>query len=109
MALLHQATLESRRRSNSFRRGFPHQPWLGDANASTVEAVGAYRFDDPDGEVGMEARTYFGRQTITSFKSPSRIEVRPLTAPSRYSWVQLSIPFSVNAGYVATPAATRCT
>ncbi|MDQ6837112.1 MAG: hypothetical protein M3137_01890 [Actinomycetota bacterium] len=30
------------------------QPWLGDANASTLEAVGAYRFDDPDGAVGLE-------------------------------------------------------
>lgn len=32
----------------------PHQPWLGDADASTVEVAGAYRFDDPDGEVGIE-------------------------------------------------------
>jgi hypothetical protein len=30
------------------------QPWLGDTDASTFEPVGAYRFDDPEGEVGLE-------------------------------------------------------
>jgi Maltokinase N-terminal cap domain len=32
----------------------PQQPWLGGADATTVETVGSYRFDDPSGEVGME-------------------------------------------------------
>ncbi len=32
----------------------PAQPWLGHTDASTLEAVGAYRFDDPEGEVGIE-------------------------------------------------------
>ena len=32
----------------------PHQPWLGGADASTLTRLGSYRFDDPDGEVGME-------------------------------------------------------
>lgn len=36
------------------RAWVPTQPWLADVDASTVEAVGAYRFDDPDGEVGIE-------------------------------------------------------
>jgi hypothetical protein len=30
----------------------PTQPWFGDASA--LRLVGAYRFDDPDGAVGME-------------------------------------------------------
>ena len=32
----------------------PDQPWLGGADASTLTRVGSYRFDDPDGEVGIE-------------------------------------------------------
>jgi hypothetical protein len=32
----------------------PSQPWLGDADTSSLEVLGAYRFDDPDGEVGIE-------------------------------------------------------
>jgi hypothetical protein len=32
----------------------PHQSWLGGADASTLTRLGSYRFDDPDGEVGME-------------------------------------------------------
>jgi len=32
----------------------PHQPWLGGADASSLTKLGSYRFDDPDGEVGME-------------------------------------------------------
>jgi hypothetical protein len=30
------------------------QPWRGDSDASTFEPAGAYRFDDPEGEVGVE-------------------------------------------------------
>jgi hypothetical protein len=32
----------------------PQQPWHGGADATIVETVGSYRFDDPDGEVGIE-------------------------------------------------------
>jgi hypothetical protein len=32
----------------------PAQPWIGDADAAGIEALGAYRFDDPDGAVGIE-------------------------------------------------------
>ena len=32
----------------------PHQPWTGGADTSTLTKLGSYRFDDPDGEVGME-------------------------------------------------------
>lgn len=32
----------------------PAQPWIGDVHSAGIEAVGAYRFDDPDGEVGIE-------------------------------------------------------
>ena len=32
----------------------PHQPWTGGADTSRLTRLGSYRFDDPDGEVGME-------------------------------------------------------
>jgi hypothetical protein len=32
----------------------PNQPWLGGADASTLTPLGSFRFDDPDGEVGIE-------------------------------------------------------
>jgi hypothetical protein len=53
VALLYQATLTPSK-IELLQAWVPHQPWLGDADATTVEVVGAYRFDDPDGEVGIE-------------------------------------------------------
>jgi hypothetical protein len=53
VALLYQATLTPAK-IEILRAWVPHQSWIGDADASTVGAVGAYRFDDPDGEVGIE-------------------------------------------------------
>lgn len=32
----------------------PQQPWLGGVDASNLTELGSYRFDDPDGEVGIE-------------------------------------------------------
>ena len=32
----------------------PHQPWARGADASALTRLGSYRFDDPDGEVGVE-------------------------------------------------------
>ena len=63
MALLYQATVAPSK-IELLLAWVPTQPWLGDVDASTVEAVGAYRFDDPDGEVGIEThllRTADGR------------------------------------------------
>jgi hypothetical protein len=53
MAVLYQATLTPSK-IELLQAWVPRQPWLGGADATTLEAVGAYRFDDPDGEVGME-------------------------------------------------------
>jgi len=53
MAVLYQATLVPPK-IELLQAWIPHQPWLGDADASAVKVVGAYRFDDPDGEVGIE-------------------------------------------------------
>lgn len=53
MALLHEATLTPSK-IEILRAWVPRQSWFGDANVSTLEVVGAYRFDDPEGEVGIE-------------------------------------------------------
>jgi hypothetical protein len=53
MALLHQATLTPSK-LELLRDWLPSQPWFrGEAGAELIQ-VAAYRFDDPDGEVGVE-------------------------------------------------------
>jgi hypothetical protein len=53
MAILHQAQLTPSK-IDLLSAWIAAQPWLGGADASSLEAIGAYRFDDPDGEVGIE-------------------------------------------------------
>ncbi|MFC9761785.1 hypothetical protein [Rhodococcus jostii] len=53
MALIHHAQL-SPSKAEMLADWVPRQPWIGSADASSVEVVGAYRFDDPAGEVGIE-------------------------------------------------------
>jgi Maltokinase N-terminal cap domain len=53
VAVIYQATLVPSK-IELLQGWVPDQPWLGDADASAVELAGAYRFDDPDGEVGIE-------------------------------------------------------
>jgi hypothetical protein len=63
VAVLYEATLIPSK-IDLLRAWVATQPWLGDADTSAIEAVGAYRFDDPDGEVGVEThllRTPEGR------------------------------------------------
>jgi Maltokinase N-terminal cap domain len=54
MALLYQATL-SPTKMELLQAWVPTQPWSGGSDGSAeLESVGAYRFDDPEGEVGVE-------------------------------------------------------
>jgi hypothetical protein len=53
MAILHRATLAPTK-TELIAAWLPHATWF-DGEASTVEPVGAYRFDDPAGEVGIES------------------------------------------------------
>jgi len=52
MALFHRATLTPTK-AELIATWAPTQPWGPPADA-TMEVIGAYRFDDPDGRVGME-------------------------------------------------------
>src|SRR4051794_28839888 len=49
MALIHRATIRPTK-AELLSTWVPTQPW----GESELELVGAYRFDDPDGEVGIE-------------------------------------------------------
>jgi len=52
MAIIHQAQLQPTK-LELLRGWLPRQPWfMGDAAA--LDKVGAFRFDDPEGEVGVE-------------------------------------------------------
>ncbi|WP_432519155.1 CG0192-related protein [Kineococcus sp. SYSU DK006] len=53
MAVHHPATIVPTK-LQLLQAWVPHQPWIGGADASTLIELGSYRFDDPDGEVGVE-------------------------------------------------------
>ncbi|WP_369069393.1 CG0192-related protein [Kineococcus terrestris] len=53
MAVHHPATIVPTK-LELLRAWVPHQPWAADADTSALTRLGSYRFDDPDGEVGME-------------------------------------------------------
>jgi Maltokinase N-terminal cap domain len=52
MALFHAATITPTK-AELIARWAPTRPW-GPPAADPVEVIGSYRFDDPDGRVGME-------------------------------------------------------
>ncbi|HVX46016.1 MAG TPA: hypothetical protein VHC49_19150 [Mycobacteriales bacterium] len=63
MALIHRAQLTPTK-LDLLTAWVPARTWLGDADASRLEIVGSYRFDDPAGAVGIEThilRTIDGR------------------------------------------------
>ncbi|GGG02186.1 hypothetical protein GCM10007304_15200 [Rhodococcoides trifolii] len=54
MALIYRAEL-SPSKLEMLQSWVPSPPWAADVDTSALALVGAYRFDDPDGEVGLEA------------------------------------------------------
>ena len=54
MALIHSATLVPGK-LDLLREWLPSRDWCAGTDVDRLEQVGAYRFDDPAGEVGMEA------------------------------------------------------
>ncbi|WP_284983607.1 hypothetical protein [Arthrobacter sp. efr-133-TYG-118] len=53
MAIIHRATL-SPSKLELIERYLPAQPWFTKDDSAPPGLLGAYRFDDPDGEVGLE-------------------------------------------------------
>lgn len=56
MAVLHQATLTPTK-AELVASWLPRTPWFGGEQA-TARPVGAYRFDDPAGQVGIESHLF---------------------------------------------------
>lgn len=56
MALLHQATIVPTK-AELVSGWLPDQPWF-DGTVAVARPVGAYRFDDPAGEVGIESHLF---------------------------------------------------
>ena len=52
MAIFHRATITPTK-AELIAEWAPTQPW-GSSAADTIDVIGSYRFDDPDGRVGME-------------------------------------------------------
>ena len=52
MAIFHRATITPTK-SELIAAWAPSQPW-GPSPADAIDVIGSYRFDDPDGRVGME-------------------------------------------------------
>lgn len=53
MAIIHRATLRPSK-LELIEKYLPHQPWFIKDGSAPPELLGAYRFDDPQGEVGLE-------------------------------------------------------
>jgi hypothetical protein len=74
MALFHRATI-SPTKAEAIAGWVPTQPW-GPAADTPIELIGAYRFDDPDGKVGME--THLVRAGDTLLHVPLTYREAPL-------------------------------
>src|SRR4051812_5332793 len=59
MARFHVATITPTK-AELIAEWIPRQPW-GPEAADAVEVIGAFRFDDPDGRVGMETHLVSAR------------------------------------------------
>jgi hypothetical protein len=74
MARFHAATITPTK-AELIADWIPTQPWGPDAS-DTVEVIGAYRFDDPDGSVGME--THLATAGGATFQVPLTYRDAPL-------------------------------
>src|SRR3982750_1540771 len=62
MALFHSATITPTK-AELVARWVPTQPWGPSADVP-VEVIGGYRFDDPEGRVGMETQVVAAGDTL---------------------------------------------
>jgi len=74
MALFHRATITPTK-AELIAAWAPTQPW-GPPADSVIDVIGSYRFDDPDGRVGME--THLARAGDTLLQVPLTYRDEPL-------------------------------
>lgn len=75
MSIIHETTL-SPSKYELLAAWLPSQPWFT-GDVSRLEPVGAYRFDDPDGEVGFEGHLFTAGDS-TVFHAPLSYRGAPL-------------------------------
>jgi hypothetical protein len=76
MALLHHATLIPSK-IEILKAWMPSQSWFSSGDGSSLESVGAFRFDDPQGEVGVETHLVRGTDGRT-YQVPLTYRASPL-------------------------------
>lgn len=81
MAILHRAELVPSK-LELLSEWLPTQPWA--TSAADLEQLGAFRFDDPDGEVGMETHLVRAGDGRT-FQVPLTYRAGPLEGGETYS------------------------
>src|SRR4051812_48715361 len=74
MAILHNATITPEK-SELIAEWVPTQPWGPSADVP-IEVVGAFRYDDPEGRVGMETHLVSAGDTL--FQVPLTYRGEPL-------------------------------
>ena len=78
MALFHRATVTPTK-AELIAGWAPTQPW-GPPSDTTMEVIGSFRFDDPDGRVGMETHLLAAGDTL--FQVPLTYRDTPLDGAS---------------------------
>lgn len=81
MAILYRATLVPTKMEliNSW---LPQQPWFQEADEATLKSLGSFRFDDPDGEVGVEIIVVAGENAV--YQVPLTYRGAPLQDADSY-------------------------
>lgn len=75
MAILYRAELRPTK-MELLSRWLPDQPWFSAGGSAGLQPVGSYRFDDPDGEVGIEIHLVAVESTV--FQVPLTYRGAPL-------------------------------
>ncbi|HTL86672.1 MAG TPA: hypothetical protein VL856_15920 [Acidimicrobiia bacterium] len=74
MAIFHRATITPTK-ADLIAKWAPMQPW-GPSKTDAIDVIGSYRFDDPDGRVGME--THLATAGGALFQIPLTYREEPL-------------------------------
>jgi hypothetical protein len=75
MAIIHAATLNPSK-MELLTAWLPGQPWFGEGEPTDLERVGSFRFDDPEGEVGVETLLVARKDAV--FQVPLTYRSSPL-------------------------------
>ncbi len=89
MALFHRAKITPTK-AELIAEWAPTQPW-GPATSDAIDVVGSYRFDDPDGRVGMETHLVVADGVLLQVPLTYRDEPRSDAAPGLITTMEHSV------------------